>query len=81
MVPAMSSHILKLLDHASETVRKKAIIAIHRFHQIAPETVTTEEMVDKLRKILCDRDPSVRFIALYLLEKFVCLLQIILVQL
>ena len=59
MVPAMSILVVKLLDHAHETVRKKAIICLHRFHQLAPELVTREEMMEKLRKVLCDRDPAV----------------------
>lgn len=59
MVPAMTSLVVKLLDHANETVRKKAIICLHRFHQLAPEFVTRDEMMDKIRKVLCDRDPAV----------------------
>ena len=59
MVPAMTTHVIKLLDHPNETVRKKAIICLHRFHQLAPDLVTPEEMLEKLRKVLCDRDPAV----------------------
>ena len=40
MALAMSSHVEKLLDHGSETVRKKAIIAFHRFHQLCSDTVS-----------------------------------------
>ena len=39
MVPAMSGEVTKLLGHDSETVRKKAIITLHRFHQLAPDVV------------------------------------------
>mmetsp|Transcript_3426 Transcript_3426/g.5283 ORF Transcript_3426/g.5283 Transcript_3426/m.5283 type:complete len:1070 (-) Transcript_3426:374-3583(-) len=59
MVPAISGEVTKLLEHSSETVRKRAIVALHRFHQIAPEVVSKEEMVEKVRRSLCDRDPSV----------------------
>lgn len=59
MVPAISADVSKLLGHANETVRKKAIIALHRFHQIAPDCVTPTELIEKLRRVLCDRDPSV----------------------
>ena len=59
MVPAMQALVVKMLDHSSEIVRKKAIIAMHRFHQLAPESVERQELVDKLRKVLCDRDPGV----------------------
>lgn len=59
MVPAISADVSKLLAHANQTVRKKAIIALHRFNQIAPDCVTSTELVEKLRRVLCDRDPSV----------------------
>ena len=48
MVPAMQALVLKMLDHSSEIVRKKAIIALHRFHQLAPESVERQDLVDKL---------------------------------
>jgi AP-4 complex subunit epsilon-1 len=59
MVPAMSGEVTKLLSHDSETVRKKAIITLHKFHQLAPDVVTFDELFEKVRKVLCDRDPSV----------------------
>lgn len=59
MVPAMSGEVMKLLGHDSPTVRKKTIITIHRFHQLAPDVVTFDDLYEKVRKILCDRDPSV----------------------
>ena len=68
MVPAVSGEVSKLLGHASETVRKKAIMAMHRFHQLAPETVPVEDMVEKLRKVLCDRDPAVMGASLNVIE-------------
>ncbi|KAI9907848.1 hypothetical protein PsorP6_004105 [Peronosclerospora sorghi] len=57
MVPAVQPMILDLLRHDAELVRKKAVMAIHRFHQLNPDTVT--EVGDALRRTLCDRDPSV----------------------
>ena len=68
MVPAVSGEVAKLLDHSSETVRKKAIICLHRCHQIAPETVTQPDMIEKLRKVLCDRDPAVMGCSLNVIE-------------
>jgi AP-4 complex subunit epsilon-1 len=59
MVPAVATETSKLLSHDSPTIRKKAIIALHRFHQLAPEVVTKEELHAHLRKVLCDKDPSV----------------------
>ena len=68
MVPAVSGEVTKLVNHDSETVRKKAIIALHRFHQLAPETVTREDLIEKLRKVLCDKDPSVMGSGLNVIE-------------
>jgi AP-4 complex subunit epsilon-1 len=59
MVPALSGEVMKLLSHDSQTVRKKTIITIHRFYQLAPDVVTFDELYEKVRKVLCDRDPSV----------------------
>jgi len=59
MVPAVSTEVTKLLSHDSATIRKKAVLCLHRLYQLAPEVVTKEEMQDHLRKVLCDKDPSV----------------------
>jgi len=59
MVPAISADVVKLLGHSNETIRKKAIIALHRFHQIAPDCVTESDLIEKIRRSLCDKDPSV----------------------
>ena len=68
MVPAMAGEVNKLILHDSETVRKKAIITLHRFFQLAPDVVTFEELYEKVRKILCDRDPSVMGSSLNVIE-------------
>ena len=68
MVPAMSTEVGKLLSHDSETVRKKAIICLHKFHQLSPDMVTSEELVLKIRKVLCDRDPAVMGSSLNVIE-------------
>jgi len=68
MVPAVNGEVVKLLDHTSDTVRKKAIMCLHRFNQIAPETVTRSDVIEKLRKVLCDRDPSVMGASLNCIE-------------
>ncbi|CAH0489333.1 unnamed protein product [Peronospora farinosa] len=57
MIPAVQPMILDLLRHDAELVRKKAVMAIHRFHQLNPDSVT--EVGGALRRTLCDRDPSV----------------------
>jgi len=68
MVPAISTEVIKLLDHSNEVVRKKAIMAMHRFHQLAPEVVERSEITEKLRKMICDRDPSVMGASLNVIE-------------
>lgn len=59
MVPAVAPEVTKLLSHESATIRKKSIICLHKFHQLAPDVVTPEELYGHTRKILCDKDPSV----------------------
>jgi AP-4 complex subunit epsilon-1 len=59
MVPAVATEVGKLLKHDSATIRKKSIIGLHRFYELAPDVVTQDEMRDHLRKAICDKDPSV----------------------
>ena len=47
MIPAVISDVVRLLDHKVELVRKKAIMGLHRFHQLQPESV--EHLVAQLR--------------------------------
>lgn len=68
MVPAMANEVFKLLDHADASVRKKAILAYHRFHQLSDDTVSRSDLIEKLRKALCDRDPSVMGSTLNVME-------------
>ena len=68
MVPAVSSEVIKLLGHDAATIRKKAIVALYRFHQLADEVVSAQEMQDFLRKILCDKDPSAMGASLNIIE-------------
>mmetsp|Transcript_11220 Transcript_11220/g.32279 ORF Transcript_11220/g.32279 Transcript_11220/m.32279 type:complete len:1071 (+) Transcript_11220:130-3342(+) len=68
MVPAMATEVGKLLTHDSETVRKKSIICLHRFHQLDDGTVTRDELLEKVRKVLCDRDPAVMGSCLNVIE-------------
>mmetsp|Transcript_36217 Transcript_36217/g.79277 ORF Transcript_36217/g.79277 Transcript_36217/m.79277 type:complete len:1063 (-) Transcript_36217:1167-4355(-) len=68
MAPAVHGEVSKCLDHQAETVRKKAIIALHRLHQISPDVVTQSDLVERLRKVLCDRDPAVMGASLNAIE-------------
>lgn len=66
MIPAVQPMILDLLRHDAELVRKKAVMALHRFHQLNPDSVA--DTGDALRRALCDRDPSVMGATLCLLH-------------
>jgi AP-4 complex subunit epsilon-1 len=68
MVPAMVHDVSKLVEHSSDSARKKAIVALHRFHQLAPDVVTKADICDKLRKVLCDKDPAVMGASLNCIE-------------
>ena len=68
MAPAIVGEVTKLITHDSETVRKKAIITLHRLFQLAPDVVTFDDLYEKVRKILCDRDPSVMGCCLNVIE-------------
>jgi AP-4 complex subunit epsilon-1 len=65
MIPAISPLVFKLLSHQQEMVRKKAILAVHRFYKLSPEIVL--EKKDEIRKVLCDPDPSVMGASLHIL--------------
>jgi AP-4 complex subunit epsilon-1 len=68
MVPAVAGEVTKLLSHESEVVRKKAIMTLHRFHELSPDVVSDDELFEKIRKVLCDRDPSVMGSSLNVIE-------------
>ncbi|GMH53819.1 hypothetical protein TrRE_jg1324, partial [Triparma retinervis] len=50
-------------------VRKKAIIALHRLHQLDQSNISAEDLTSNLRRVLCDRDPSVMGASLCVIEK------------
>ncbi|OVA05702.1 Clathrin/coatomer adaptor [Macleaya cordata] len=56
-IPAVLPQVVELLGHQKEAVRKKAIMALHRFYQRAPSSVS--HLVSNFRKRLCDNDPGV----------------------
>jgi AP-4 complex subunit epsilon-1 len=53
----------------SDIVRKKAVCALHRFYQLDPSSIST--MGDKIRRALCDKDPSVMAASLCLLHDLI----------
>lgn len=66
MIPAVQPLIMDLLRHDAELVRKKAVMAVHRFHQL--DAAIVRDTSDVLRRALCDRDPSVMGASLCLLH-------------
>uniref|UniRef100_A0A5B6Z1K6 Putative AP-4 complex subunit epsilon n=1 Tax=Davidia involucrata TaxID=16924 RepID=A0A5B6Z1K6_DAVIN len=56
-IPAVLPQVVELLGHSKEAIRKKAVMALHRFYQRSPSSVT--HLVSNFRKKLCDNDPGV----------------------
>lgn len=56
-IPAVLPQVAELLGHPKEAVRKKAVMALHRFYQRAPGSVS--HLISNFRKRLCDNDPGV----------------------
>lgn len=56
-IPAVLPQVVELLGHSKEAVRKKAVMALHRFYQRSPSSVS--HLVSNFRKRLCDNDPGV----------------------
>jgi AP-4 complex subunit epsilon-1 len=54
---AVHEAVAKLLSHNHEMIRKKAVIVIIKFHKIYPSAI--DQMDVKMKKALCDKDPSV----------------------
>eukprot|EP00743_Colponemidia_sp_Colp-15_P002166 GILK01002351.1.p1 GENE.GILK01002351.1~~GILK01002351.1.p1 ORF type:complete len:1062 (-),score=193.43 GILK01002351.1:67-3252(-) len=66
MIPAVLPATVKLLSHPQEAVRKKAVMAMHRFYQLSNSSVA--DHIDKLRRALCDKDPGVMGATLHVLH-------------
>lgn len=66
-LPALMPPVISLLEHPREDVRKKAVMALHRFCQLQPSSMT--ELAEKLRRVLCDKDPAVMGASLYILHE------------
>ncbi|KAK2989926.1 hypothetical protein RJ640_013850, partial [Escallonia rubra] len=56
-IPAVLPQVVELLEHPKESVRKKAVMALHRFYQRSSSSVS--HLVSNFRKKLCDSDPGV----------------------
>lgn len=56
-IPAVLPQVVELLGHPKEAVRKKAVMALHRFYQKSSASVS--HLLTNFRKRLCDNDPGV----------------------
>lgn len=61
-IPAVLPQVVDLVNHPKEAVRKKAIMALHRFYLRSPSSVS--HLFSNFRKKLSDNDPSVMGAAL-----------------
>lgn len=75
MIPACMPLCLGLLKHDQELLRKKAVMLLHRFFQLSPESLLAASpataMSEKLRRALCDKDPSVMGASLHLFHDLI----------
>ena len=65
-MPALFDSVVALLEHQQEAVRKKAVMVLHRFHTVQPSSVAG--LSEKLRRVLCDKDPAVMGASLCILH-------------
>jgi len=65
-VPALLPLVVKLLDHKEGLVKKKAVMALHRFNSLDP--TSTAPLNSNIRKALCDSNISVMYASLHLLH-------------
>ena len=71
MIPAVIGEVLKLLQHDNELIRKKCVCALHRLYQM--DNGCLVDHLDHVRRMLCDRDPSVMGASLVLERKDISL--------
>jgi len=52
---AVSDIVHQLMNHSAEMIRKKAVMVLISFNKVSP----IEDFDAKMKRALCDRDPSV----------------------
>jgi repressor of nif and glnA expression len=57
MIPAVIGDVVKLMKHDMENIRKRAVCALHRLHQMDKHCLV--EHVDLIRRAICDKGQSV----------------------
>ncbi|KAK9837092.1 hypothetical protein WJX81_002406 [Elliptochloris bilobata] len=74
LINAVLPAVVGLVSHPKELVRKKAVMALHRFQQLDPDrdgALAGSELDKHFRQALCDKDPSVMNAALCALHEAV----------
>ncbi|XP_036298033.1 AP-4 complex subunit epsilon-1 isoform X2 [Pipistrellus kuhlii] len=69
MIPAVLPLIEDKLQHSKEIIRRKAVLALYKFHLIAPNQV--QHIHVKFRKALCDRDVGVMAASLHIYHRMI----------
>ncbi|XP_069480915.1 AP-4 complex subunit epsilon-1 isoform X2 [Ambystoma mexicanum] len=69
MIPAVLPLIEDKLKHSKEIIRRKAVLALHKFYLIAPNQV--QHIHDRFRKALCDKDVGVMAASLHIYHQMV----------
>uniref|UniRef100_A0A8C7YHK1 AP-4 complex subunit epsilon n=1 Tax=Oryzias sinensis TaxID=183150 RepID=A0A8C7YHK1_9TELE len=64
MIPVILPIVEEKLNHPKEIIRRKAVLALHKFYLIAPNQV--QHIHNKFRKALCDKDPGVMTASLHI---------------
>jgi AP-4 complex subunit epsilon-1 len=54
---AVNESVQKLLQHAHEMIRKKAVMVLFKMYKTYPQAI--DQMDAKMKKALCDKDPQV----------------------
>ena len=57
MVHALFDHVVRLVNHVNEVVRKKAVSVLFKFTRLVPTLAADSDQ--HFRRALCDKDPSV----------------------
>ena len=57
IIQAISEPVFRLLNHSHPLVRKKAVMAVHKFWRV--DNSLRETIDEKMKKALCDKEPAV----------------------
>jgi AP-4 complex subunit epsilon-1 len=68
IVGSVADAVIKLMSHQTDLVRKKALLVIEKIQRVSPSYLS--DYNEKMKKGLCDREPSVMAAALnmYLIQ-------------